>query len=155
MDTWFDTITEKYLKKYYNYDKILHTYKKMGSITIKDNIVSCSIKNDNNEYNRVSIEFELFSDDERRKIIEAINNVSVNKFKLINKTIPDDLLNLGIKILPDSLDDLIINCSVENNIIDIISVLKFFNKKLQDNPFLIFKMKGLDLRICIIELLIK
>ena len=147
MDTWFDTITEKYLKKYYNYDKILHTYKKMGSITIKDNIVSCSIKNDNNEYNRVSIEFELFSDDERRKIIEAINNVSVNKFKLINKTIPDDLLNLGIKILPDSLDDLIINCSVENNIIDIISVLKFFNKKLQDNPFLIFKMKGLDLRM--------
>ena len=147
MDSWFNTIAEKYLEKYYDYDKLLHSYKEMKNIKIDNNIVSCLIERENNEYNHIFIEFELFSDDEKRKILKVIDDVPVNKYKIINKTIPDDLMNLGIKILPESLDDLTINCSLENNIIDIISVLKFFNKKLHDNPFLIFKMKGLDLKI--------
>ncbi len=146
MDSWFENLAKKYFKSYYDYDRELHTYKKMGNITIEDNILKCSIEHDRYVYNRISIEFKLFSEEEKNKIAETIDNNPINKYKVINKTLPDELFNLGIKIFPTSLDDFEITCSLEYNLVDIISVLKFFNRKLQNDAFLIFKIRGLDLK---------
>ena len=148
MNTWFDDLSKKYLKNDYFDKEELHSLKKIGTVSIEDNIVSGGIEHDRCDYNDIEIEFDKFTEDEKTLLTELVDGSLLNTFKVINNTVPDDLLNAGIDVYPSSLDDLKITCSFNDkqiNKIDVLSVLKGFNKKLQMNNFLIFKVKGLDL----------
>ena len=156
MNDWFEEFSKQYFEDKYNqfhynrYDhkKELHAYENITNIKITGNILSGSIVHGNNSYNSIKIKFKEFTDNEKNYLLKIIDDNPINKFKIINKTLPYDLLNSGIKILPESLDDLDIDCSFdddEENLIDVLSILKEFNRRLMKNNFLIFKIRGLDL----------
>jgi len=153
MKDWFENFSKQYFKekydKYYMYDhnKELHAYKDIKNVKVKDNVLSGYIHHEN-ENNYINIKFKLFDENQKNEINGIIDKNLINKFKIINKTLPEDLWNIGANILPKSLDDLDIECSLEeeDNLIDVLSILKQFNKKLMNDNFLIFKIKGLDLQ---------
>lgn len=154
MDDWFENFSKQYFKDkydyYYMYDhnKQLHSYKDIKNVKIKANVLSGYISHGKYDHNNIKITFRLFDDDEKDKLNKIIEDNPINKFKIINRTLPEDLLNSGISILPESLDDLDIECSYDNdedNLIDVLSILKEFNRRLMKNKFIIFKLRGLDL----------
>lgn len=154
MKDWFENFSKHYFEEkyeyYYMYDhnKELHPYKNIKGVKIKENVLSGYIIHGKYDYNDIEIKFNVFDDDEKNKLNDIIEKNPINKFKIINKTLPEDLLKSGINILPESLDDLDIECSYDNdedNLIDVLSILKEFNKRLMKNNFLIFKLRGLDL----------
>ena len=154
MREWFENFSKQYFEEKYDYhymydhNKELHAYKDIYDVKINENTLSGYIYHGKYDNNRIEIRFKLFDDDEKDKLNNVIDNNPINRFKIINKTLPDDLLNAGIKILPESLDDLEIECSSDDdkeNLIDVLSILKEFNKRLMKNNFLIFNVRGLDL----------
>ncbi|WP_323736576.1 DEAD/DEAH box helicase [Methanosphaera sp. ISO3-F5] len=154
MMDWFENFSKQYFKEKYDYyylydhNKELHTYKNIHSVKIKENVLSGYISHGKYDSNRIKIKFKTFDDDELEKLNKIIDENPINRFKIINKTLPDDLLRTEIKILPESLDELEIECSYddeEENLIDVLSILKEFNKRLMKNNFLIFKIRGLNL----------
>ena len=154
MRDWFENFSKQYFEEkydyYYMYDhnKELHPYKDIHSVKVNANIISGYIRHGKYDNNRIEIKFKSFSDDEKEALNKIIDDNPINRFKIINKTLPEDLLNTGIKILPESLDDLEIECTSDNdeeNLIDLLSILKEFNKRLMKNNFLIFNIRGLNL----------
>ena len=154
MKDWFENFSRQYFEHDYNYhynfnhNKKLRPYKDILSVEIKDNMLSGSIRHEKYDFNRIKIKFKAFTDDEKEKLCKIVDDSPVNIHKVINKTLPEELLDSGIKILPESLDELDVECSYDNendNIIDTLSLLKEFNRRLEKNNFLIFKIRGLDL----------
>ena len=153
MQEWFDKFSRQYFEKeydyYYEFDhyKQLRPLNKISSIKIDGNKVTSSVKH-TNETNYIQIKFKPFSENEIKHLKKILNDNPVNKYKLLHKTVPQDFLNSEIKILPSSLDELEIECSFNDekeNLIDILSVLKVFNKRLVKNNLLILKIKGLNI----------
>ena len=155
MKDWFENFSKQYFKKkydfYYMYDhnRELHAYKDIKNVKVKDNVLSGYIVHEKYRHNNIKIKFKVFDEQEKDCLNTIVDDNPINKFKIINKTLPDDLWNSEINILPESLDDLDIECSGDDediNLIDVLSILKVFNKRLMNDNFLIFKVRGLDLQ---------
>ena len=152
MNDWFENFSKQYLEyenhHNYNYSRMLRPYKDINSVEITGNVLSGHISHGKHDFNHVKITFKEFTDNQKDKLRKIVDENPINTFKVINKTLPDDLLDAGIKILPESLDEMDIECSYDDkkdNIIDTLSLLKEFNRRLEKNKFLIFKIRGLDL----------
>ena len=154
MNDWFEEFSKQYFEEkydsYYMYDhnKELHAYKNIKNVKINGNVLSGYIPHEKYCHNNIKIKFKEFDDNEKKYLTKIIDDNPINKYKVINKTLPEELLNSRIKILPESLDDLEIECSLDDkkdNLIDVLSILKEFNRKLLKNNFIIFKIRGLDL----------
>ena len=149
MKEWFNNLCGKYLKNSYFHKEELHPFKKISYVSIDDNVLSGRISHDRYSSNYVEIKFKKFTESEKDKLKSLVDDNLVNTFKVINNTVPDDLLNAGISVLPESLDELEIECEQTDknmNKIDVLTILKEFNRRLLKNNFLIFKIKGLDLK---------
>jgi SNF2 family DNA or RNA helicase len=152
MNDWFENFSKQYLEyeNHHNYDysRMLRPYKDINSVEITGNVLSGHISHGKHDFNHVKITFKEFTDNQKDKLRKIVDENPINTFKVINKTLPDDMLDAGIKILPESLDEMDIECSYDDkkdNIIDTLSLLKEFNRRLEKNKFLIFKIRGLDL----------
>ena len=150
MENWFEDLCGKYLEETFLFKEELHPFKKISHhIDLEGNFIVGRINYDKYNGNRVKIRFKKFSDTEKKKLTDIVDGNLINTYTVINETVPEDLLDCGINVLPESLDDLEIECSGDDenqNKIDILSVLKVFNKKLREDNFLIFKIKDLDLK---------
>ena len=153
-ENWFEDFSRQYFEEeynrhyMYNHNKELRPYKNIKGVNIEEDVLRGVIVHDKYEHNRISIRFRQFSEDEKEKLKGIVEDNPINQFKIINKTLPEDLLNAGVKILPESLDDLDIECSFDDervNLIDVLSLLKEFNRRILKNNFLIFKIRGLNL----------
>ena len=138
MNSWFEKLCDKYL----NY-KSLHPLNKIR-INIKDNVINGYVEYDKYETAYIEIKFDMFSNSEINKLNKILNDKLINTYKAINGVVPDDMYNCGIKILPDSFDDMEITSDYSVSNIDILSVLNVFKKRLDKNNFLIFKMRGFE-----------
>ena len=154
MKDWFEDFSKQYFEEeydryyLYNHNKELRAYKNIKITEIDGNIIRGYINYGKFKTNKIKIEFKEFTDEEKNKLLKIINDNPINIFKLCSKTVPAELFDAGIDIFPESLDDLTIECSFDDeyeNLIDVLSILKEFNRRLIKNNFLIFKVKGLDL----------
>ena len=154
MDKWFDNLLKQYFKEEYNdneninYQNSLHPKRSIGNINIEKNTITGTIYPNGKKPIKLEISFKKFSSAEKQIITDIINKNTKNKLKIEHGVLPDEILNV-INPLPSTIDDLkirYIDSQAIDKIKDVLSILEKFNEKLQRNYFLIFKMKGIDLK---------
>ena len=162
MKSWFETFAKKEFEYEYEYIYDFKYTKKLQPqkntyLNIDDGFISGSVEHKDGKINQIKIKFPQFKKSE----IEKINNVlehPTNQFALSHKTVPSEVFGLGIEIYPKSLDDLNIKYKFNDeklNKIDALSILNILNKKLIKNEFLIFKLKGMEIKKPIIKYNVK
>ncbi|MDD3630937.1 MAG: SWIM zinc finger family protein, partial [Bacteroidales bacterium] len=100
----------------------------------------------------VSIEVPEFSNDQKKLLINLINSNPQILSKLLNNEISPELESLalenGIKIFPYSWKDFTMRCSCPDWVVPckhIAAVIYLFASEIDKNPFILFKLHGLDL----------
>ncbi|RAP43463.1 MAG: hypothetical protein BZ136_09615 [Methanosphaera sp. rholeuAM74] len=160
MEDWFDTFSRQYFEhdyRYhynYNHHRQLRPYNDIKAVEIDGNVLSGRISHGKYDFNRVTIGFREFTCDEKDKLRRIVDDNAVNTFKVVNKTLPEELFSAGIEILPRSLDDLEVECSYDNNrdnLIDSLSLLKEFNRRMEKNNFLIFLTRNITYPVKTLE----
>ena len=139
MSSWFNSLCEKYLKGSFHPADMI-------KISIADNFILGMLESDDSDTVFVKITFKKFSDDEIEKLNHIITKNYLNEFKIRNDNLPLELFTQNINILPETFRDMEISCECENYTCAVLSVLNVFNMRLKSNPYLILKMKGLELK---------
>ena len=162
MKNWFETFAKKEFK--YEYEHLYdfkYTEKlqpqKNTYLKIDDDFINCSVEHNDGKINHIKIKFPQFKKSEIKKINKILEHPT-NQFALSHKTVPSEVFDLGIEIYPKSLDDLNIKYKFNDeklNKIDALSILNILNKKLIKNEFLIFKLKGMEIKKPIIKYNVK
>ena len=155
MDKWFDNFAKQYFEyeyeknEFFDYHEALYSRRQIGKINISDSTVSGTIYPNGKQPQTVEITFKHFTNKEKKIINDLVKNSTKNKNKINRGHLPRELNELILKILPKSLKDLKIKYTYNdpaNKVKNALSILNLFNEKLKRNNFLIFSMKGTDLK---------
>jgi len=148
-NTWINNI-----KKLDEKNKLAHgeIYSRDGSVKdfeINENIVKANVEGAPGDFYEVEIKFNQFTKRNINKLTGFINDNSVIYFKIINGQFPDELLDAGVKILPDSLKDFKMSCSCDKGLFckHKAAVFHKIAKEIDKNPFLVLRLKGFDLSV--------
>ena len=102
----------------------------------------------------VSIDVPEFTDDQKKLLINIINSNPQILSKLLNNEISPELESLaldnGIKIFPSTWKDFTMRCSCPDWVVPckhIAAVLYLFASEIDKNPFILFKLHGLNLLV--------
>lgn len=125
---------------------------KVYDILINDNLALAKVKGNYRSYYNVSVEFRQFSQKEKNIIIKTIyENPSITS-ALLNHKLPVELYDLllknGVNVFPTSHHDLNTSCNCPDYAIickHIAGLVYMIALEIDRDPFLIFKIQGLDL----------
>lgn len=148
MKDWFDKLLRKYFKNRTDYVTALTESKSVKNLKINGNTISGE-NITTLDYNPVEITFTKFSENEIEKLDNLINTNPLIKSKISNNVFARELMDCGVKILPTSTDDFEIRCFKHSNAFcsDAVGLLSLLNDLINEDPFIIFQIRGFDLQI--------
>ena len=144
MDNWFDNIVKN------NYNSALgFRWRRYGvfDLEFEDDRVTATVS-DGEEFYHVGITFRQFSVPEKDRLKSVAERPEV-KLDLLSGTVPDELFNSGVNVFPSSAIDLIVDCDCWSTGMlcnEAFAVLNRLNTIFEYNPFLIFSLRGFDLK---------
>lgn len=155
--TWWG---EKWLNSLSNIDDTNRlprgrTYAGNGSvkdIIIKNNLIKAKVQGTRRTPYKIDIIVPEFSEAQKKKIINEIINNPLLISKLINRELPKELfdfaINNNIRIFPQTYRDIDMDCNCPDWAVPckhIASIIYIIANEIDKNPFVFFKIKGLDI----------
>ena len=143
MDSWFENL----LKNHYN-ESLGFEWKEypVYDLCFDEGSVSADVST-GEELHHVTITFRQFSVHDRDKL-ESIAKRPEVLMELVKGSVPEILFNSGVSVFPSSSIDFIVDCSCWSTGFlckEAMAVLYRLSSVFKYDPFLIFKLKGLDL----------
>ena len=121
------------------------------SIDIKEGSVFSKVQGSRKNPYSVEIEFETFSSSIWRQIIDMLSSQAIYVAKLLAGSMPDDIEEIfkhaTFSLLPRSHDELQTDCSCpdwSNPCKHVAAVYYLLGEEFDRDPFLIFKLRGMD-----------
>ncbi|WP_296871327.1 DEAD/DEAH box helicase [uncultured Methanobrevibacter sp.] len=131
------------------------TYANTGrvyDIIINDNLALAKVKGNYQSFYNVSVEFKQFSQSEKNTIIKAIYENPTVMSALLNRKLPREVYDLlkshKVNVFPTSHKDLNTDCNCPDYATickHIAGLVYMIALEIDKDPFLIFKLRGLDL----------
>ena len=131
------------------------TYANTGrvyDIIINDNLALAKVKGNYQSFYNVSVEFKQFSQSEKNTIIKAIYENPTVMSALLNRKLPREVYDLlksqNVNVFPTSHRDLNTDCNCPDYATickHIAGLVYMIALEIDKDPFLIFKLRGLDL----------
>ena len=151
-EKWLDALNGVYLTNRIGRGKTYANTGRVYDVLINDNLVLAKVRGNYQSYYNVSVEFKQFSQKEKNIIIRTIyENPSVTS-ALLNHKLPkeiyDMLLDKGVNVFPHSHTDLDTSCNCPDYATickHIAGLVYMIALEIDKDPFLIFKIQGLDL----------
>ncbi len=122
------------------------------AIEISSNRIIAKVKGSIPKPYDVTVTVPLFSDRQKKAVVDVINNNPQLLSKLLNKELSPELDTLaakeGINIFPSSWKDFGMNCSCPDSAVPckhLAAVLYIVANEIDKSPFIVFNLHGLDL----------
>ncbi|BDD11900.1 helicase (plasmid) [Fulvitalea axinellae] len=130
------------------------TYANKGAVDkleIKDNLVSASVRGSFRSSYKIKIEIPQLKAYEKAQLIESVISDDLVLTQLLSQQLPSEFTSLarsqGISLFPDSWRSLGMRCSCPDYAVPckhLAAVIYKLSEEIDRNPFLILKLKGLD-----------
>lgn len=130
------------------------TYARKGqvlSVDIKKGKVTSKVQGSETKPYSVSVEVKSLSAKEWDRVVEALNGSAIYAAKLLSGQMPEDIetifAEVGLSLFPLKQSDLKTNCSCpdwSNPCKHVAAVYYLLGEEFDRDPFLIFRMRGLD-----------
>lgn len=151
-EKWLDSLNNVYWTNRIGRGKTYANTGRVYDILIKDNLALAKVKGNYRSYYNVSVEFKLFTQKEKNIIIKTIYENPLILSALLNHKLPKDLYQIlsdeGVNVFPSSSHDLDTSCNCPDYAVickHIAGLVHMIALEIDKDPFLIFKMQGLDL----------
>ena len=125
---------------------------KVYDIEIKDNSITSKVQGRYSDYYNTNIEFKVFTDKEKKIILDTINNSDILLSSLLNHELPielyEQLSKKGIQVFPNSVDDFSSDCNCPDYAYickHIAALIHMMVHEVDKDPFQVFKLQGCDL----------
>ncbi|WP_298524254.1 DEAD/DEAH box helicase [uncultured Methanobrevibacter sp.] len=151
-EKWLDALKGVYLTNRIERGKTYANTGRVQSIQINGNVASTKVKGNYRSFYDVEVEFRQFSESEKDIIIRTIHENPTIMSALLNRKLPkelhDELKYAGVNVFPTSHRDIHTSCncpdyaSVCKHIAGLVYVIA---REIDRDPFLIFRLQGLDL----------
>jgi len=122
------------------------------SIRLNKNIINAKVTGKNILPYKITLDFPEFTERDKNKILELINQNSFYLSQLEAKKIPpellEDLLNHDIFLFPQTLDDIIMDCNCPDWNLPckhISAVIYIITNEIDKNPFFLFNIRNFDI----------
>ncbi|MFA8451650.1 MAG: SNF2-related protein [Bacteroidales bacterium] len=121
-------------------------------ITTKKNNINAKVKGSRPRPYNVNVTLPLFTDREKKKLMQAITDDPLVLAQLLNRELPDELDAIALKhriaVFPGKWSDFEMNCSCPDRAVPckhLASVIYMLSAEIDRDPFLIFQLHGLDI----------
>lgn len=131
------------------------TYANKGAVTsiqFNDNVINAKVQGTRARPYRIEIVIPKFSLLQKRKIIDSISENSLILAKLLNRQLPDELMQVaeknGAKVFPSTWQDFDMACSCPDWAVPckhLAAVLYVISSEIDKNPGIVFQLHGLDI----------
>ncbi len=155
-EKWLDALKGVYYTNRIGRGKTYANTGRVYDILIKDNLALAKVKGNYRNYYNVSVEFKLFTQKEKNIIIKTIYENPQIQSALLNHKLPSQLYSLlleeGVNVFPTSHESLDTNCNCPDYTTickHIAGLVYMIALEIDKDPFLIFKLQGLDLLDCL------
>lgn len=125
---------------------------KVKNIRIDNSMIRAKVRGSQPEPYDVSIVVPPFTGKEKKVLVNSIKKNRLVLSQLLNRQLPEELLLIAnrnkIKIFPESWQDLKLNCSCPDWAVPckhIAAVIYMVANEIDQNPFLVFTLHGLDI----------
>ena len=111
---------------------------------IKQNKINAKIEQTSRKYYKVRMEFKKLSPHDKGKLNRIIKDNPNLQNSIMMNIFPHELLESGIKIIPDSMDDFKISCNCKSKEVFCehkAALIHYLSKKIHNNPFLLFTLR--------------
>ena len=151
-EKWLNALNGVYLTNRIGRGKTYANTGRVYDIVINDNLALAKVKGNYQSYYNVSVEFKQFTQKEKNIIIKTVyDNPSITA-ALLNHKLPEELYELllknGVDVFPHSHSDLETSCNCPDYATickHIAGLVYMIALEIDKDPFLIFKIQGLDL----------
>ena len=151
-EKWLNALNGVYLTNRIGRGKTYANTGRVYDIVINDNLALAKVKGNYQSYYNVSVEFKQFTQKEKNIIIKTVyDNPSITA-ALLNHKLPEELYELllknGVNVFPHSHSDLETSCNCPDYATickHIAGLVYMIALEIDKDPFLIFKIQGLDL----------
>ena len=151
-EKWLNALEGVYYTNRIDRGKTYANTGRVHDILIKDNLALAKVKGNYQSYYNVSVEFKQFTQKEKNKIIKTIYENPSILSALLNHKIPSELhkklLDAGVNVFPTSHNDLDASCNCPDYATickHIAGLVHMIALEIDKDPFLVFKLQGLDL----------
>ena len=151
-EKWLDALNGVYYTNRIGRGKTYANTGRVYDILINDNLVLAKVKGNYQSYYNVSVEFRQFTQSEKNTIIKTIYENPQITSALLNHKLPAELYELikkeGVNVFPTSHRDLKTSCNCPDYAPickHIAGLVYMIAMEIDKDPFLIFKLQGLDL----------
>ena len=124
----------------------------VAEIKTANNRINAKVNGSRRTPYKVEIVLPLFSDTEKRKLMQAITDDPLVLSHLLNRELPDELNVIAqkhkIAVFPNKWSDFDMDCSCPDWAVPckhLASVIYMLSAEIDRNPFLIFQLHGLDI----------
>lgn len=149
---WLDALKGVYYTNRIGRGKTYANTGRVYDILINDNLVLAKVRGNYKSFYNVSVEFRQFSQSEKNTIIKTIYENPQIASALLNHKLPVELYELirkeGVNAFPTSHNDIKTSCNCPDYAPickHIAGLVYMIALEIDKNPFLIFKLQGLDL----------
>ena len=118
----------------------------------KDGTIQAKVKGSRPSPYRIEIKVPQFAEDGKRKLLKALSAHPSLLSRLINHELPEEMLPMaiecGLKVFPSSWKDLGMKCSCPDWAVPckhLAAVIYKVSQEIDNDPFLVFRMHGLDI----------
>ena len=145
---WINNIKKLDTKNHLIHGEIYANDGSVHDLDIKNNVVKAKVDGAPGDEYDVEINFSKFTKLDTKTVTDFIYNNPIVYSKLINNIIPDELLNIDVKIFPDSLKDFKMSCSCNKGLFCKHKAALFHKicAEIKKDPFLIFTLRDLNLK---------
>ena len=151
-EKWLDALNGVYYSNRIGRGKTYANTGRVYDILINDNLALAKVRGNYQSYYNVSVEFKQFSQKEKNIIIKTIYENPPIFSALLNHKLPSELyimlLDEGINVFPSSHSDLETSCNCPDYAVickHIAGLIYMIALEIDKDPFLVFKIQGLDL----------
>ena len=151
-EKWLDALNGVYLTNRIGRGKTYANTGRVYDILINDNLALAKVRGNYQSFYNVSVEFKQFSQKEKNIIIRTIYENPSIMSALLNHKLPNELyqilLDEGVNVFPSSHRDLDTDCNCPDYATickHIAGLVYMIAMEIDKDPFLIFKLQGLDL----------
>ena len=151
-EKWLDALKGVYYTNRIDRGKTYANTGRVYDVSINDNLALAKVRGNYKSYYNVSVEFRQFSQTEKNIIIQtAYENPSIMS-ALLNHKLPKELYGelfyAGVNVFPTSHRDLKTSCNCPDYATickHIAGLVYVIAQEIDKDPFMIFKLQGLDL----------
>ena len=151
-EKWLDALNDVYWTNRIGRGKTYANTGRVYDILITDNLALAKVRGNYQSYYNVSVEFKQFTQKEKNIIIRTIYENPSILSALLNHKVPKNLywmlLDNGVNVFPSTSKDLKTSCNCPDYAIickHIAGLVHMIAREIDKDPFLIFRMQGLDL----------